>query len=167
MSTYATPADIREAVAPDGNLIGTCAELSDEQLQRAIQRGQDLVDATTGVTFTDNNAPSLLVGLVIALASYYATLAYRKGKELGQYHPVVLQYQDARMTLTQIKQNLIDVTPGPDNDQPAVRTAPLVINPQGLQGATMFTLEETGLEVRTGEAGPPTIDPALTAWGVI
>jgi hypothetical protein len=167
VATYAAPQDIREAVAPDGNVTGTCAELTDDQLQRHIQRGQDLVDATTGFTFDADNAPSLLVGLVIALGSYYATLAYRKGKELSQYHPIQLQYADARQTLTQIKSGLVNTIPDLDADQPAVAAGPSVFQPTGTQGVRMFTLADVGLAVKQGDGGPPTIDPALEAWGII
>jgi len=169
MPTYAAPSDVREAVAPDGNFVGTCAELTDEQLQRFIQRGQDLVDATTGETYDNNNAPSLLVGLVIALASYYGTLAYRKGKELGQYHPIVLQYQDARLTLTQIKQGLVNTTPGLDADTPAVRSGPRIFQPGGTQGVPLFILSDAGLAVRDGGQDGPDIgpDPALEGPGII
>jgi hypothetical protein len=150
--TYATPADIRDALAPDGDVTGTAGELEDTQIQAQIQRGQDLVDATTGTAFTDVNVPDLLKGLTIALGSYYATLAYRKGKALEQFHPVYLQYLDARQTLKDIKANLLDFEPGaPTTDDPPQRKRPRVIN---TQNATMFALDDVGLRVSTGEDGP-------------
>jgi len=169
---YVLPQDIREAVAPDGNVVGTCGELTDEQLARHIQRGQDLVDATTGTTYTADNAPSLVCGVVIALGSYYATLAYRKGKSLDQYHPVVLQYQDARTTLTQIKQGLLDSTPTTDADVPPTRSGPSVFQPGGSTGAQtvpMFQLSDVGLKISQGsdDGQGPSIDPALEDWGII
>lgn len=163
---YVVPNDIREALAPDGDVVGTAGELNDEQLARHITRGQELVDATTGFTFPDGNAPALVAGLVLALGSFYATLAYRKGKELSQFHPVYLQYQDARMTLQQIKQGLLDITPSTDTDEPAVRPGPSKFQPPGTQGIELFPLDESGLAVRCGAQGP-TIDPALEAWGII
>lgn len=164
---YVTPTDLRQALAPDGDRVGTAAELDDDQLSRALRQAQDLVDATTGSTYTDDNAPALVIGLVLALGAYYSTLRYRKGKELSQFHPVYLQYQDARLTLTQIKQGLLNTTPGADADQPAVNAGPSVFQPAGLQGGTLFTLDDTGLAIKTGQGGPPTVDPALNDWGVI
>lgn len=163
--TYAAPLDIREAVAPDGNRSGTCAELTDDQLQRMIIRAQQLVDGYTGVTFTDSNVPELLVGTVISLAAYYGTLAYRKGLALEPGHPVLLMYQDAQTVLTGIKGGQLKFEPDrPDTDQPPVRAKPKVINPGPLNVAALFTLEDTGLVIRQGGEGEgPTIDPGL--WG--
>lgn len=152
--TYASPADIREAVAPDGNPTGTCAELSDAQIQRHIQRGQDLVDASTGKAFNDTNVPDLLKGLVIAFGAYYATLAYRKSKDLAQFDPVYLLYQDARQVLTGIQQGELDIAPQADNDPaPIPHDRPKVINPLP-QNATMFTLHDVGLAVVETDRGP-------------
>lgn len=160
--TYATPLDIRQAVAPDGNVTGTCGELGDDQIQRQINRGQQLVDAYTGVVFTDANVPELVAGLVIALAAYYSTLAYRKGLTLEAGHPVLLMYQDAQNTLQGIKTGIIKFEPdAPDTDTTPVRVKPKVINTGPLNQAMMFTLEDAGLVIRTGECGPPTIDPGL------
>jgi hypothetical protein len=165
--TYCVPNDVREAVAPDGSVVGTCGELNDEQLQRAIQRGQDLVDATTGYTYPDDNAPSLVVGLALSLATYYATLAYRKGKELANTHPIYLMYVDARTTLTQIKQGLLDTTPPADTTNPPVRAGSSLFQPHGTDGLPMFLLQDLGLRRKEGGPGPPTIDPELEAWGMI
>lgn len=160
--TYATPLDIRQAVAPDGNVTGTCGELSDDQIQRQIDRAQPLVDAYTGVVFTDDNVPTLVAGLVVALSVYYATLVYRKGLALEAGHPVLLMYQDAQTTLQGIKTGVIKFEPdAPDTDQTPVRVKPKVINSGPLNQAMMFTLEDAGLEIRTGPHGPPTIDPGL------
>lgn len=164
---YIEPGDVREAVAPDGNYSGTCAELNDEQLERHIARAQGRVDATTGFAYTAGNVPVLVQGVAIALASYYATLAYRKGKELGQYHPIVLQYQDAISTLTAIKQNLADTVPSADANQPVVSPGPSVFQPPGLQGGKLFTLEDVGLAVTQGGEQGVTVDPALDRPGVI
>jgi hypothetical protein len=164
---YVLPNDIREAVAPDGNVIGTCGELTDEQLARVIARAQALVDATTGQMYTLGNAPPLVLGLVIALASYYGTLAYRKGKELAQYSPIVLAYQDARLTLTQIKQGLLNDTPPPNTQEPATNAGPAIFQPGGTQGITMFQLDDVGLSIKQGGQQGPTIDPALMDWGVM
>lgn len=159
--TYVVPLDIREAVSPDGNVTGTCAELSDDQLQRNIVRAQELVDGITGVVFGDANVPELVKGLVIALAAYYATLAYRKGLPLDPNHPIRLQYDDAQTTLRGIKAGQINFEPGaPNTDTPPVAAKPRVRNPGALQVAQLFTLDDAGLVVRTGSPRGPLIEPS-------
>jgi len=157
--TYALPGDIRETVAPDGNFGGTCAELTDDQLSQHLQRAQALVDGTTGQAFDDTNAPVLLKGLVVALGAYYATLAYRKGKDLTPQDPMYLLYQDAEATLTEIRNDQITFEPIPQPDTAGTGTAtpalPKVTNPL-LYGVTAFTGEDFGLGVRQagGRDGP-------------
>ena len=159
--TYVAPLDIREAVAPDGNVTGSCAELSDDQLGRAILRAQQLVDGVTGVVFVDTNAPELIKGLVIALAAYYATLAYRKGLPLEPDHPIRLQYTDAQTTLRGIGSGEINFEPAaPNTDVPPVAAKPRVRNPGALQVAQLFTLDDAGLTIRTGDCRGPQIEPS-------
>ena len=158
--TYVAPLDIREAVSPDGNVTGTCAELLDEQLERMILRAQQLVDGTTGVVFGDANVPELVKGLVLALAAYYGTLAYRKGLPLDPNHPIRLQYDDAQTTLRGIKAGQIKFEPdAPNTDSPPVAAKPRVRNPGALQVAELFTLDDAGLTIRTGGCRGPLIEP--------
>lgn len=143
--TYALPADIREALAPDGSFAGTAATFTDDQMAQHITRAQSLVDGSTGIAFTDSNVPALPKGLVIALGAYYATLAYRKGKDLSQFDPVYLMYQDAQATLKGIRSGEISVIPpDTDADPVPVNVTTKVINPL-LYGATAFTGREFGL----------------------
>jgi hypothetical protein len=163
--TYATPSDIRETLAPDGNTTGTAAELSDEQLQRHLERGQELVDGMVGTVYPDDSAPMLLAGLVMALGSYYATLAYRKGKDLSQFDPVYLMYQDARQTLKDIKTGDVNPTPEASAQEtgPFVRSKPSVKNPMG--DVRLFTLRDSHLVVRTGRPRPYDEGPFLDTEG--
>ncbi|HEV2172918.1 MAG TPA: phage protein Gp36 family protein [Nitrospira sp.] len=149
--TYAAPSDIRDAVAPDGSVTGTCGELDDDQLQGYIQRSQDLVDGYTATPFFDWNVPNLIKDLVIQLATFYATLAYRKGKELNAMHPVYLGYQDAQRTLTGIKSGTIEFEPPqPAPDGTPRRRRPKVNN-AWRSSAELFPLSEFGMRVRSGE----------------
>lgn len=162
--TYALPADIREAVAPDGNFSGTCAELTDDQLTQHLLRGQSVVDASTGKAFTDTNVPPLLKGLVLALGAYYGTLAYRKGKDLAAQDPVYLLYQDATATLKQIRDSEIDIITPTVTDAVPAETRPLVFNPL-LYGATAFTKEDFGLVLRpSGGPDGTEIETRGTGW---
>jgi hypothetical protein len=152
--TYTNPQAIRDAVAPDGNKTGTCAELTDTQLQGAINRAQAVVDSYTGTAFLDANVPPLLSGIALALGSYYGTLMYRKGLALETGHPVLLQYQDAQTLLTAIKGGQIKFEPDrPDTDSPPIRPKPSVINRLLPKGATAFTLDDASLRVVTGRHG--------------
>jgi len=163
--TYALPGDIRETVAPDGNFSGTCGELTDDQLSQHLARAQAVVDGSTGESFADDNVPALLKGLVVALGAYYATLAYRKGKDLSPQDPVYLLYQDAESTLTNIRDGEVNYEPAPipDTGAPPSAITPKVSNPL-LYGATAFTGEDFGLRVRpeSGRDGPRLDDdPAI------
>jgi hypothetical protein len=153
---YASPADIRETVAPDGNFAGTCAEFTDDQMSKHILRAQSLVDSSVGMAYTDSNEPPLLKGLVVALGAYYATLAYRKSKDLSQYDPIVLLYQDAQATLKGISNGTISPTePGTDTSVVPAVVQPKVINPL-LYGAAAFVGDDFGLGF---EFGPSSLDP--------
>jgi hypothetical protein len=146
--TYALPADIREVLAPDGSFAGTAAEFTDDQMSQHIQRAQGLVDGSTGVVFTDVNVPPIVKGLVIALGAYYATLAYRKGKDLAQFDPVYLLYQDAQATLKGIRDDEISVIPpSTDTDPVPEEVRSKVINPL-LYGATAFTGDDFSLRLK-------------------
>lgn len=143
--TYVSPADIRSALAPDGSVVGSAGELSDDQLQENIERGQNLVDATTGYAFNDGNVPPLIRGLVLAFGSYYATLAYRKGKGLEATHPVYLQYVDARQILTDIKTGQLEIVPTANVDPSPTEPVPTVFNSNP---GRLFTKRDLGI-VRT------------------
>jgi hypothetical protein len=103
--------------------------------------------------------------VVIALATYYGTLMYRKGKELGQFHPVYLAYQDASAVLKQVKDGLLNTTPVADTNPVPVRSRPRIFNPSGQQGATMFHLSDVGLRKVSGFGTEgPTLDPEILFW---
>jgi hypothetical protein len=166
--TYAAPADIRNAVAPDGSFVGTCAELDDEQLQTHLQRAEDLVNGYTDVRFSSGNVPGIVKDLEISLAAFYATLAYRKGKELSETHPVYLAYQDAQTTLKGIKAGSVNFeTPTLDTDVSPQRRRPKVNN-AWRNNAEMFGMEEFGIHVTSGSANEGyrvTDDPDLANSG--
>lgn len=167
--TYAAPSDVRNAVAPDGSFTGTCGELSDEQLQGHILTAQDLVDSYTGIAFMDWNVPGVLKDLVVKLATFYATLAYRKGKELTQMHPVYLGYQDAQRTLTGIKTGTLNFEPATriDVDSPPRRAKPKVNN-AWRSSAELFPMDNFGMKVISGcdnQGYTVTDDPAASETG--
>lgn len=114
---YCLPSDIRDNVAGTDAGTGTCAQLEDYQLSAAIGRASSKVSAYVGTTYVvDANdpvivVPDLVTDLTVAIGSYYATLTYRKGKDLSQYDPILLGYQDAMATLQDIVAGKIEVAP--------------------------------------------------------
>lgn len=119
---YCLPSDIREAVGGTDAGTGTCAELPDDQLNAAIGQASTRVSSYAGTTWvTDANnptvtVPDLIVSLTISLAVFYATLTYRKGKDLSAFDPVYLRWADANKTLADIASGLIEVAPSAPSD---------------------------------------------------
>lgn len=119
---YCAPSDIRENVAGTDAGTGTCAQLSDAQLTAAIVQASAKVAAYAGTDFTADAldpvvvVPQLIFTVTLQLATFYATVTYRKGKDLSQYDPVLLGYQDAIRTLTDISSGKIDISPTAPND---------------------------------------------------
>lgn len=143
--SYCLPADIRNNVAGTDGGTGTCAMLEDDQLSEAIARASSKVSAYAGTAwFVDVNdpvivIPDLIVSLTIAIGTFYATLTYRKGKDLTTTDPVYLGYTDATQTLKDIASGLIDVAPTPPADAPD--RAGKVIN----KLPAIFTFENSGV----------------------
>lgn len=119
---YCLPADIRANVAGTDAGTGTCAQLEDGQLAAAIGQASAKVSAYAGTAwFTDASNPVIIIPdliktVTIQLATFYATLVYRKGKDLSAFDPVYLGYQDALKTLADIQAGKIEVSPTPPND---------------------------------------------------
>ncbi len=156
--TFITTTQLRDALAPDGNVVGTAAELGEGQLTDAINEAQNKVSAYVGDTFTDTNAPALVRDLVTALSIYYVTFRYRKGKPLSQYHPVVLRYADALLTLKDILDGNISVTPPLDTSPTPTTDRPSLFNPlnqvtrgRAPQTTSMFGISDFGLQVSGGQ----------------
>jgi phage gp36-like protein len=114
---YCLPADIRSNVAGTDAGTGTCAQLEDAQLNAAIAQASSKVSAYVGTSYVVDAAdpvivvPDLVKTCTIQIATFYATLTYRKGKDLSQYDPVVLGYNDAISTLKDVVAGNIEVAP--------------------------------------------------------
>ena len=142
---YCLPDDIRENVAGTDSGTGTCAQLTDEQLTDAIGRAGSKVSAYAGTTFEPDAetpvvvVPDLIVTLTVQIATFYATLTYRKGKDLSAFDPVYLGWVEANKMLADIVSGVIQVTP-PDPGEPSVSGAAKVINTV----PRTFTWEDSG-----------------------
>jgi phage gp36-like protein len=119
---YCLPSDIRANVGGTDAGTGTCAALEDYQLNAAIAQASAKVSAYVGTSYTVDAAdpvivvPDLVKSLTVQIATYYATLTYRKGKALAQFDPVILGYQDAMATLKDVVAGNIEVAPTPPAD---------------------------------------------------
>jgi phage gp36-like protein len=114
---YCLPADIRSNVAGTDAGTGTCAQLEDYQISAAIGQASAKVSSYVGTSYVIDAAdpvivvPDLVKSLTVQLATFYATLVYRKGKDLSAMDPVYLGYLDAVATLKDIAAGLIEVAP--------------------------------------------------------
>jgi phage gp36-like protein len=149
---YCLPADIRNNVAGTDAGTGTCAQLEDSQLNAAIAQASAKVSSYVGTAYVVDAAdpvivvPDLVKTCTIQIATFYATLTYRKGKDLSQFDPVYLGYQDAIATLTDVVAGNIEVAPtapADPTDKPGhvVQTIP-----------SIFTCEDSGT-VPNGRGG--------------
>lgn len=148
---YCQPADVRDIVrGADPSGTGTAAELPDSQLLAAITRASTVVTAYVGTDYEADqwnpnpNVPPMVKYLTAGLGAYYATLIYRKGKDLGQFDPVYLMYQDIRAVLADIVTGKIEVNPGKPNEAPehqgrVNQTVPKIFEPT-----------DSGVRIRSG-----------------
>lgn len=115
--TWCVPDDIRQNVAGTDQGTGTCATLTDDQLTAAITQAASKIAAYTGTDWEPDASdpvvtpPGIVKTCTVQLATFYATLVYRKGKDLSQFDPVYLGYQDAMRTLTDIISGKIEISP--------------------------------------------------------
>lgn len=102
---YSEPNDVRNVLAPgvwpfdgDGEApkTGTAADLPDAQLVEAIKRGDNLIDSYIGGKYTTPVAvdpiPDGLKQWSASAGAYFATLTYRRGKDISDQDPVVRQF---------------------------------------------------------------------------
>ena len=116
--TWCVPSDIRQNVAGTDQGTGTCAALTDDQITAVITQAASKVAAYTGTTWQPDAStpgpvtpPDLVKTMTVQIATFYATLVYRKGKDLSAFDPVYLGYLDAMRTLTDIAAGKIDISP--------------------------------------------------------
>jgi hypothetical protein len=121
---YCQPSDIKDNVAGTDGGTGTCAALLDDQLTAAIAKASAKVSAYAGTAWmTDVNTPvvtvpDLIFSTTVQLATFYATLVYRKNRPLVPGDPALLGYQDAILTLNAIIAGTIVVAPVPPGEAP-------------------------------------------------
>lgn len=104
--SYSTPAMVRQALVPssDGSTpntpTNTAADLSDVQLQDAINEADAMIDGYIGRFYATPVAEVVVSGEIPHpidywsrnIASYNATLAYRKSQDFADTDPVARRY---------------------------------------------------------------------------
>lgn len=148
---YCAPGDIRQ-VLTGLNQGGTAAELQDVQLNAAILRASAKVSAWCGQQYGidgGGNAipiPGTIFAWTAGLASYYATLTYRKGKPLDKEDPVSALYDDVVADLTAVSKGLIDPDPQTADQGVSQGGRGRVIN----KIPRVFSPENSGTSLSTG-----------------
>jgi phage gp36-like protein len=122
--SYCQPSDIRDNVAGTDSGTGTCAQLTDDQLAAAIAKASSKISAYAGTAWEPDadtpvvTIPDLIVTTTVQLATFYATLVYRKNRPLTVGDPVLLGYTDAMATLKDVISGNIVVAPVPPGEAP-------------------------------------------------
>lgn len=121
--SYTTPAKIRGLLVPAGGASpsasdkSTPASFNDETLQQFIEEADALIDATLAVRYAVpfNPTPRLVEAISGAFSAYYATLTYRKTKNLESTDPANLRYRRYTSVLEDLARGTISL-PGTDDD---------------------------------------------------
>lgn len=155
-TAYCQVSDVITAVT-SFNFGGTPGDINPAIVQAAVDQATAKVSAWTGINWavdsqgTAITVPDIIQSITINIATYYATLSYRKNKPMDANDPVLLRYNDACADLQAIQEGKIT----PD---PVASGAPLhagggrVINTQ----LRTFTLENSGTCVERGHIEPQT-----------
>lgn len=88
---------------------GTAAQLSDDQLTRALQAASDRVSVYAGTIYDPAALPSVVADLTLDLAAWWATTNYLKQKDLGANHPVQRRYDEAKAVLVSVRKGEINL----------------------------------------------------------
>jgi Bacteriophage Mu, Gp36 len=110
---YATVPDLRLVLDGTDAGTGTAAQLSDQQLDLAIEAASTRINLYTGTVYDSSTTalvpPDPLKDLTLDLAAWWATTYYSKHKDLGPSHPVVLRYTEAMKVLQAIRAGEITI----------------------------------------------------------
>src|SRR5580704_226502 len=104
---YCSVSDVITAVT-SFNYGGTPGDISTPIVQAAVYQASAKVSAWSGQDWgTDSSGnvaaiPDIIQSITINIATYYATLSYRKNKPMEVNDPVLLRYNDALADLKAI-----------------------------------------------------------------
>lgn len=117
---YCTVEDTVAAVT-SFNPGGTFGDIATDIVQAAVYQASAKVSSWTHQDWgTDNTGasipvPDIIQSITINIATYYATLSYRKNRPMDINDPVLLRYNDAIADLKAIQEGMIDPNPEPVN----------------------------------------------------
>ena len=104
---YASIADLKLTMDGTDSGSGTAAQLSDAQLTLALQAASNRVSVYAGNVFDGSTPqatpPDIFHDLTLDLATFWATVTYRKSKALAPDDPVRLRYNDAQAILNAVR----------------------------------------------------------------
>lgn len=177
---YTTPAEVRSALSPmadpdqEGVQTGTAADLSDTQLQDAIEEAMSFIDTYIGTRYvvpvapvngTDSNGqPIQVIPHPIDfwcrnIAAYNATLAYRGSQDFAESDPVARRYAATFAALQQVAAGTATLSLPENTGGTATDASGSPVNPYS---GEMFSTDEFDL-VKVNP-GWPTI-PDFMRWG--
>lgn len=159
---YATPAQVRDAVAPDPtDVSGTPGELPDPVLAGRVATASAQVDAALNDRYLVPFAvpPQLIVDITIGIAGYLAALTYRKSVDLPVTDPIYLRYVWATGMLKDLRTGAANL---PGNKVVTPRHGGVVsINPYS---GTLFVPDNFGLNQPTQGGQPARQPPFNDDW---
>ena len=148
-TAYCTVQDVITAVT-SFNFGGTPGDINSDIVQAAVDQATAKVSAWTGLNWAIDQqgntlvVPDIIQSITINVATYYATLSYRKNKPLEANDPVLLRYNDALADLKAIQEGLI--TPNPVANGAPIYASGRVYNTQ----FRTFTLQDSGTHLESG-----------------
>lgn len=156
---YCLVADVITAVT-SFNPGGTPADIDPSIVQAAVYQASSKVAAWTGQDWGvdgQGNAltpPDIIQSITINIATYYATLSYRKNRPMEANDPVLLRYNDAVADLKAIQEG--EITPNPAATGAGTNRPGRVINTQ----PRAFTPHDSGTRISRGGFIRPEDSPA-------
>ena len=114
---YASLTDLRAVLSSTDSGIGTPAQLSDAQLNLALNSASNRVSVYSGTVWDSSTPqlvpPDILHDLTLDLAAFWAWKNYLKGKVIPNDHPVFIAYQSAQQILNDVRDGKVnlDITP--------------------------------------------------------
>lgn len=125
---YSSPDQVRSALSPtyeEGTITNTAADMDDPHIEEAINSADERINSYIGERYITPVAPlpdpplypDGLVFLSRDIACYFATLTWRKSKDLTNDDPVARRYVDAMALLTLIARGQASL-PVPPNTGP-------------------------------------------------
>lgn len=164
-ATYCQVSDVITALT-SFNSSGTPGDISSDIIQLAIDQASARVSSWTGQQWNVDGSgnviepPDMIASLTLDIATYYATLSYRKNKPMAPEDPVLLRYQNAMADLKSIQEGMID--PSPQQPNMPISAPGRVIN----TNPPSFTPYDSGTTLRRGRVEADTY-PAPGTLGYI